>query len=80
MAGKQVGRGVAAAATADGIPGRLAFLRDNGEGWSYLVDTGSAYSILPLTSSTQLMGPALGTACSYSLAAGIWSGDSCRQR
>ena len=35
---------MAAAATADGLPGRLALLRDRGEGRSYLVDTGSAYS------------------------------------
>ena len=59
MAGKQVGRGVAAAATADGIPGRLALLRDSGEGRSYLVDTGSAYSILPFSSTAQTTGPAL---------------------
>ena len=50
---------MAAAATTDGIPDRLALLRDNGEGCSYLVDTGSAYSILPFTSSAQPTGPAL---------------------
>ena len=59
VAGKQVGWGVAVAATADGIPGCLALLRDNSEGQNYLVDTGSAYSILPFTSSAQPKGPAL---------------------
>ena len=50
---------MAAAATANGIPGRLELLRDNGEGRSYLVDTGSTYSILPFSSTAQSTGPAL---------------------
>ena len=44
---------MAAAATADSIPGRLALLPDSTEGRSYLVDTGSAYSILPFSSTAQ---------------------------
>ena len=57
--GKQVGQDVAAAAADDSKPGCLALLIDKSECRSYLVDTGSAYSILPFTSSAQPTGPAL---------------------
>ena len=60
---------MAAAATADGIPGRLALLRDSGEGRSYLVDTGSAYSILPFSSTAPTTGPALTAASGASIRA-----------
>ena len=60
---------MAATATADGKPGRLALLRDSGEGRSYLVDTGSAYSILPLFSTALTTGPALTAASGASIKA-----------
>ena len=60
---------MAAAATADGIPGRLALLWDSAEGWSYFVDTGSAYSILPFSSTAQKTGPALTAASGASIKA-----------
>ena len=60
---------MAAAATTDGIPGRLALLRDSGEGRSYLVDTGSAYSILPFSSTAPTTGPALTAASGASIKA-----------
>ena len=72
LGGKRVAWGVAAAATTDGIPGipgRLALLRDNGEGRSYLVDTGSAYFILPFSSTAQPKGPALTVASGASIKA-----------
>ena len=50
---------MAAAATDNGKPGHLALLVLKSEGRSYLVDTGSAYSILPFTSTAQPTGPAL---------------------
>ena len=51
------------AATAPvGQPGRLAFLVDEATGRRYLVDTGSAYSILPFRSSSKPTGPPLVTA------------------
>ena len=50
---------MAAAATADSKPGRLALLKDRSECRSYLVDTGLAYSILPFCSTAQPSGPVL---------------------
>ena len=69
LGGKRVGRGVAVPATAHGTPGRLALLGDNAEGRSYLVDTGSAYSILPFSSTAQTTGPALTPASGASIKA-----------
>ena len=66
---KRVGRGMAAAATADGLPGCLALLRDSSEGRGYLVDTGSAYSILPFSSTAPTTGPALTAASGASIKA-----------
>ena len=60
---------MAVAATTDGIPECLALLRDNSEGRNYLVDTGSAYSILPFTSSAQPTSPALTTTSGTSIKA-----------
>ena len=57
------------AATANGTPGCLALLQDNSEGRSYLVDTGSAYSILPFSSTAQTTGPALTAASGASIKA-----------
>ena len=50
---KREGWGVAAAATANSKLDCLALLKDKNEGRSYLVDTGSAYSILPFSSTAQ---------------------------
>ena len=69
LGGKPVGRGVAVAATPDGKPGGLALLWDSGEGRSCLVDTGSAYSILPFSSTAQTTGPALTAASGASMKA-----------
>ena len=60
---------MAAAATADGKPGSLALLKDKSEGRSYLVDTGSAYSILSFSSTAQPTGPALTAASDASIKA-----------
>lgn len=51
-----------AAATTDSKPGRLLLLVDEQKGRRFLVDTGSAYTILPFTSSSTPTGPALATA------------------
>ena len=62
---KQAGRGVVGAATPDGKPGCLAFLKDKSEGRSYLVDSGLAYSILPFSSTAQPTGSAPTTASGF---------------
>ena len=62
MAGKLSGRVVAAAATNLGRPGRLALLVDVESNSSFLVDTGSVYSIIPHHSSDKPTGPAITTA------------------
>jgi hypothetical protein len=62
VAGKLSGRVVAAAATNLGRPGRLALLMDVKSNSSFLVDTGSVYSIIPHHSSDKPTGPAITTA------------------
>ena len=47
---------VVAAATSPGLPGRLGMLRDTSSGLEYLIDRGSAYSILPFFSRHFLAG------------------------
>ena len=61
---KRVGPGVA-----NGIPGHLELLKDKSEGRSYLVDTGSAYSILPFSSTVQQTRQALTTSSGASIKA-----------
>ena len=62
MAGKLGGRDVTAAATSPGRPGRLALLIDVKTNVSFLVDTGSVYSIIPHHSNSTPTGPAITTA------------------
>ena len=48
-----------AAAVPQGKPGKLGLLRDEASCQSFLVDSGSVYSILPHSSSEEVSGPAL---------------------
>ena len=57
--GKLAGQGLAAAALPDGRPGCLLTLLDQMTKQTFLVDTGSAYSILPHSSSEKPSGPRL---------------------
>jgi hypothetical protein len=52
LAGKLGRRGIVAAVR----PGRLFFISDSTSQHRYLVDTGSAFSIMPWQSSTPLLG------------------------
>ena len=51
-----------AATALEGQPGRLALLVDEATSKRFLVDSGSAYSILPFRSASKPCGPALATA------------------
>ena len=62
MVGKRVGPAAAAAAAPMGNPSCLLYLVDVASSKRYLVDSGSAYSILPLQSSAEPTGPCLMTA------------------
>ena len=48
-----------AAAPIDGKPGRLLLLVDEATQEWFLIDTGSAFSIIPYSSNQQAVGPAI---------------------
>ena len=72
VSGKLEGRAAAAVSAQPGRPGRLGFLLDEKAAESFLVDTGSVFSVLPYVSSTPAQGPAITSADGSPIACWGW--------